>query len=150
LVRSVFGHPVDDWDFVFNPLWQMTAKEIAEINKMNMETDTGNLAMGAAMLSHISARLLENGVYPTLDPEYIESLEGMEQLEAEMEAERAAAPPPGGQFGGGEAGGDEPQTDPVEDPMGTPTDVTPTGVDEDDAIDGGGDVAKEDDEDNVK
>lgn len=91
LVRSAFGRVVDDWDFEFNPLWQMTEKEKAEINKINMEADKGNLEIGSIMLSHVSARLLQNGVYPTLDPDYVEALEDMEELEAEMEAERMKA-----------------------------------------------------------
>lgn len=37
---------VSDTSFVWNPLWQPTAKEMADTDKINMETDTGYIGSG--------------------------------------------------------------------------------------------------------
>ena len=122
LTRSVYGNQVDDWDFEFNPLQQMSEKEVAEIGKMGSEQAEKDLAMGAIMTSHYTAKLLSVGAYPTLDVDYVKTVEGMEELEAELEAERLTAElemannPPTPPMDDPNPD-DEPQPDPMEDPM---------------------------------
>lgn len=94
LVPSVFGRPVDDWDFEFNPLQQMDEKEIAEINKMDTESARASYEAGAIKLSHWAALLQKKGTYPTLDSEYVEALEEIEEIEAEEFANQMNAPEP--------------------------------------------------------
>jgi phage-related protein (TIGR01555 family) len=93
LVPSVFGRPVDDWDFEFNPLQQMDEKEIAEINKLDTESARSSFEAGAITLSQWSAQLLKKGTYPTLDSNWVEALEEVEQSEAELMAEQLKAEP---------------------------------------------------------
>ena len=94
LVQSVFGRPVDDWDFEFNPLQQMDEKDIAEINKMDTESAKASYEAGAIKLSHWAAQLLKKGTYPTLDSEYVEALEEVEEIEAEEFANQMNEPEP--------------------------------------------------------
>ena len=81
LVRSALGYMPDDWQFQYNPLWQSTEKETSEINKINADTDNLNISLNLIKPSHAAARLLEKGVYPTLDATYIEKMEAKEALE---------------------------------------------------------------------
>jgi len=83
LVRSVLGEYPDDWGFKFPPLWQATAKELAEIEKLHMESDTGNINNGSILPYHAAARLLSDGIYPTLDNDFVDDLEGMAELDAQ-------------------------------------------------------------------
>jgi phage-related protein (TIGR01555 family) len=100
LTRSVFGRPVEDWDFEFNPLQQMDEKQQAEINKLDSEAAANELQAGVITLSQWAAQLLAKGVYPTLDSEWVESLEGMEELEAENMMNQLDEPDqPGGNEG---------------------------------------------------
>ena len=92
LTRSVFGRPVEDWDFEFNPLQQMDEKQQSEINKMDTESATSDLQSGAITLSQRAAQLLKKGIYPTLDSEWVESLEEMEELEAETMMSQLSQP----------------------------------------------------------
>lgn len=95
LVPSVFGRPVEDWDFEFNPLQQMDEKEISEINKSDTESAKLALESGVITLSQWAAQLLRKGTYPTLDSDWVEALEQMEEEEAEVMAAqlRAASEP---------------------------------------------------------
>jgi phage-related protein (TIGR01555 family) len=95
MVRSTLGFIPDDFSFSWNPLWQTTEKERAEINKLNSDTDAVNLQNGVIQPFHVSARILECGFYPTLDGEFVDA---MEVAEKELAAEAASMPafaPPG-------------------------------------------------------
>lgn len=93
-IRSTLGFMPDDFSFSWNPLWQTTEKERAEIQKMNSEVDTANLAMGVIQPNHITARILESGMYPTLDGDFVDAMEAAEKdLAAAVGVPPAFAPP---------------------------------------------------------
>jgi len=119
LTRSVFGRPVDDWGFEFNPLQQMDEKQIAEINKLDMESAQAELAAGVITLSHWGAQLLKKGIYPTLDSYWVNDLEAMEELEAETMMSQLSQPEPPVMEGAPDVDVDKPDVPDMDDDPGS-------------------------------
>ena len=67
LVPSALGRP-NNIEYVFNPLWQMSAKEKSEVDKRNAETaeiyDRAALVDQGALREGVKAQLIQNDVYP--------------------------------------------------------------------------------------
>jgi len=93
LVRSALGMYPDDWDFTFCSLWQMTEKEKAEVNKLEAEEAEKNYNLGAIQSHHIAARLLDQGIYPTLTAYEVEAMEQVEEFVQAEEYEKILNPP---------------------------------------------------------
>ena len=87
LVRHVYGYMPDEWSFTFNPLWTASAMDNAATEKTNSETDEKLYDLGAVQRHHIAARLLETGMYPTLDQKHVDALREIEELEAQLAQE---------------------------------------------------------------
>jgi len=81
LVRSALGFYPDDWSFEFNPLWQLSEREVAEIEQMRAATDAANIGAGIITPSIATGRLRDNRTYPDLTDEFVE-------LVAEVDAEK--------------------------------------------------------------
>jgi phage-related protein (TIGR01555 family) len=80
LARSVLGFMPDDWKSKWNPLRQMTEKEESEIEKSNSERDEKYLQNGVVTESIVALQLQEEGVYSSIDDEYIDDLKELEKL----------------------------------------------------------------------
>ena len=78
------GKIPDDFEIIFNPLWQMSAKEQAEVEKSNADRDKVYLDAGVITEGRVAAELKERGTYRTLTDEDVEMAE--ELTEASHEA----------------------------------------------------------------
>lgn len=76
LIRDVFGSRPKSIYYEFAALWQMSAKEQAEIEKMRAETDNalvgGALVPAPVMEKATRNRLIESGLYPGIEDAYEE------------------------------------------------------------------------------
>jgi hypothetical protein len=72
--RSHFGFYPKNWWFEFNPLWQATNREIADINKIKADTDQIYFGMGVIDPSIIITKLHESGEYSAIDQEYVDAV----------------------------------------------------------------------------
>jgi phage-related protein (TIGR01555 family) len=87
MVRSAIGRMPPDWSFEFNPLWQLSEIERADIDLKNAQRDQVYIAQGVLTPSIIANDLQENGVYKNIPDDYLEALE-------EIDAEDLAEPEP--------------------------------------------------------
>lgn len=79
LVRSELGHMPDDFRFDFNPLWQLSDKEQADIEKTRAERDQIYVGLGV-VAEHLVARdLKERGTYRNMTDEDVELVEELNQ-----------------------------------------------------------------------
>lgn len=92
--RSTFGKPApDDLDFTFTPLWQMSAKEKADIARTTAETVTGTWESGLidkeTALQELRQSASDTGIFTNISDEDITEAEGeappMPDLEPEQE-----------------------------------------------------------------
>lgn len=71
VVRSAIGNRPEEIDFEFEPLWQLSEKEQAEVGKLEAETDRLHVTNGTvpmpALETAVQNRLIEGGQYPGLD-----------------------------------------------------------------------------------
>ena len=118
MVRSALGSMPDDYEYEFNPLWQMSAKEEAEIGKLRAETAQIYKDMGAIDEMIVAKQLNENNTYIGVDDDYIDDLEAAmelnEKLAEEMALQEGAGEDPEAGDEGGQAGGEgEPEGGPA-------------------------------------
>jgi len=66
LVRHSIGSMPEDFDIAFEPLWQTTDKERAEIDKLRAETDQVYVSIGALTEGAIARELQDRDTYRTL------------------------------------------------------------------------------------
>jgi len=78
LVRSVLGDMPTDWGYEFNSLWQMSDIEVATMEKTKAETAAIHMTNGVILPSHVAGQLLVSAVYPSLDGDYVNSMEAIE------------------------------------------------------------------------
>lgn len=73
IMLNLWGEIDDSIDFEFNPLWQLTAKEEAEIRRMDMETDRGYTDASVLSQEEVRERLSKNkdSGYSFIDAEAI-------------------------------------------------------------------------------
>lgn len=74
LVRSATGAFPDDYAFTFNPLWQMSEAEEANVEKTRSERDKAYLDMGIISPYVIAQQLKADGTYSQLTTEDVEAL----------------------------------------------------------------------------
>lgn len=79
LLRSVFGSVPETYDFEFAPLEEQNEKEIAETQKIQMETASGYIASGALPPWVVTSKLVEDGTYPSLDEDYVELIRELDE-----------------------------------------------------------------------
>jgi hypothetical protein len=79
LVRSELGHMPDDFRFDFNPLWQLSDKEQADVEKTRAERDQIYVGLGV-VAEHLVARdLKERGTYRNMTDDDVELVEELNQ-----------------------------------------------------------------------
>jgi phage-related protein (TIGR01555 family) len=78
MVRSALGFYPEDWGFEWNPLWQMTEVEKAQVTLSNAQRDQIYDLMGAIPTSVVTAELKENGVYDGLSNELVEAMQQLD------------------------------------------------------------------------
>lgn len=96
-VRSVLGRVPDEFGFDFPPLWQMSDKEVAELQKLRADRDAIYLRDGVVDEVVVAKQLQEKQTYDAIDDEYIKELETA--LENEPEPAPLVPLPPGGPGG---------------------------------------------------
>lgn len=67
LVRSTLGFMPENFKIAFNPLWQMSDKEQAEIEKLRAERDQIYVTIGALTEEMVTRELLDCETYRTLE-----------------------------------------------------------------------------------
>lgn len=75
LVRSALGHMPDDYRIQWNPLRQMSAKDKAEIEKMNAERDAAYIDRDVVTPKAAARELRAAGTYPNLTQEDVDEAE---------------------------------------------------------------------------
>ena len=98
LIRSALGSRPDDIYYTWKPLWQMSAKEQADVAKVNAEVfqmDMNSGLFDPAVLKKVRTnQLIEEGTYPGLEDAMGEMDEGDEDdPEAQDQFERSSAQP---------------------------------------------------------
>lgn len=89
IIRSTLGHMPKDVELTFKPLWQMSDKERAEIEKANAERDQIYLLQGTIPEHVVTARLVELKTYGnSLTQQDVD-------LVKKLEAQAAQQPDPG-------------------------------------------------------
>jgi phage-related protein (TIGR01555 family) len=89
LVRSELGSLPKNFTITFNPLSQMSAKEQAEVEKLQAERDHVYLTDGAISEALIARDLYERGTYPTMEDSDVKMAEDLAQTSADLEAKQA-------------------------------------------------------------
>ena len=74
LLRSALGIVPEDYEYDFAPLEEQNEKEVAETEKLKMETRVGYRNAGAIPDYAITATLVEEGGFSEVDDEYVELL----------------------------------------------------------------------------
>lgn len=95
LVRSALGKMPDDFQIAFEPLWQTSDKERAEIDKMRAETDQIYIVQGVLNEGAVARELKDRDTYRTLEDEDVKLAE---ELALQPDP---VAPLPGGTPGAG-------------------------------------------------
>lgn len=103
LLRSTLGSEPDKFESTFKSLWQQSDTERAATQLQDQQRDSGYLADGIILESHILERLLEEGVYPTLEASDAAELkktqaaygEGSDNLEGDLATLFGGNKPPG-------------------------------------------------------
>ena len=113
LLKHALGSVPKTWFYTWNPIWEMSPKEAAEVNKINAEADQIYIMGGTVPTMAIEkaqvARMIESGLYPGLE-------EAMLELSEEDLQQKRPDPPEiqldpnnliGQEGGGAPASGDE-------------------------------------------
>jgi len=77
LLRHLSGSMPTGYELDFPPLWQVTDKERAEIQKLNAERDQIYLVQGAVLEHIIAEELRANGVYKSMSEKDVQLIERM-------------------------------------------------------------------------
>ena len=83
--RSTIGDHPADWDFSFNPLWQISETERSTIELQNSQRDRNYYDMGTLTPDIIAKQLRTDEVYQYIDEDYISNLEEIVREEEENE-----------------------------------------------------------------
>lgn len=75
LVRSELGHMPDDFRFDFNPLWQLSEKEQAEVENTRATRDKTYIELGVVTEPLVAKELKERGTYRNMTDEDIQLVE---------------------------------------------------------------------------
>lgn len=92
VARSELGGLPDDFDIEFRPLWQIPASVQSDIDKKNMERDTGYITAGVLTEGTVARNLKAAGTYPEMTDEDVELAEEL--------ADEPPEPPEGFDQGG--------------------------------------------------
>ena len=77
VAMSTFGSIPQDYGFEFNPLWQPTDKEVAEVQNIQAQRDMAYLNAGVMTPQNIAEELLHRETYQSLTPDDVEELGDM-------------------------------------------------------------------------
>lgn len=77
LVRHVMGRMPDGFAVTFNPLWQLSDKERAEMNFQQAQADQIYETIGAIHVGVIARKLMADGTYPQMEDEDVEMAEDL-------------------------------------------------------------------------
>lgn len=77
LLRHAFGEVPADYEWEFNPLWQLTDQEQADLELKNAQRDQIYLNMGIVTEDIVAKQLQQNGTYTAIDDEYVQALQGI-------------------------------------------------------------------------
>lgn len=78
-VRSTLGEMPDDWSFYFEPLLQASELEQAQTELTRAQRDQIYMQNGVAMAGQVASQLRLDGTYETLDAEYLEVLNEIDE-----------------------------------------------------------------------
>lgn len=91
LLRSTFGQVPETYSFEFEPLEEQNEKEVAETEKIQMETITGYVASGVLPPWIGTSKLVEDGTYPALDEDYVDIMRELDEEPPPSDEEVVAA-----------------------------------------------------------
>ncbi len=88
IYASLFGKPPekDELSFTWNPLWQMTEEEQANLENVKADRDLKYMDANVINEIMIATELMESGTYSTIDAKYLKELEKtIDEMEEEQE-----------------------------------------------------------------
>jgi len=88
VIRSALGKMPENFSLTFNPLWQESKKEKAEVDKVRADTDAIYLREGVLTEGGVARELLDRKTYRTMEEKDVKLAQ--ELAEAAAEAETAA------------------------------------------------------------
>lgn len=91
LVRSTLGSMPENFTMSFNPLWQMSDKEAAEIEKLHAESAHISITDGTIPAHVVTAQLLETETYKALTKDDVDMVKEMEEKQAKLDEKMAQA-----------------------------------------------------------
>jgi uncharacterized protein len=109
LMRSELGVVPEDVSYTFCPLWQMSDKEKADVQKVRADRDKVYFDMGVITEGVVARQLKQDGTYPAMTEEDVSLAE---ELAAALEEQRMNPPDPAALPAPG-APGEDPNADPV-------------------------------------
>ena len=77
LLRNIFGEVPQDYEYDFNPLWQLTDAEQADLELKNAQRDNVYLQSGVLTEDIVAKQLQNNNTYSAIDDDYVASLSGI-------------------------------------------------------------------------
>lgn len=101
IMRSTFGKMPEDLEIEFNPLWQLTDKEIADRNYVEAQTFEKYVGMNAMTEHSVAKELLARRRFGTFTEEDVALAEEFTTMSAEAEKAAAKAAAAGPEPGGG-------------------------------------------------
>ncbi len=107
LIRSTLGDMPENFAFSFNPLWQTSDKEVAEIDKLRADRDHVYITDGVITEELAAKELLDRRTYRTMEQEDVDKVDAMAKEAAAMQQAALLAMPkggPGAPGGGGKLG----------------------------------------------
>jgi len=84
--RSLWGEPAEEWGFTWNSLFQLSEKEIAEMQNSRADRDAKYLDQGVVDELVVAQQLYEDGTYTNIDQDFLDDLEKvLEQAKKDQE-----------------------------------------------------------------
>lgn len=84
--RSLWGEEAEEWGFTWNSLFQLTEKEIAEMENTRATRDKAYLDSGVVDELIVASQLYEDGTYSNIDQDFLDKLKTqLEELAKEEE-----------------------------------------------------------------
>lgn len=117
LLRHTFGNMPDEFESTFKTLWMQTEEDRSTTQKNDADRDIQLLDATVIQPSHIAGRLLLDGVYPTMEQDWVTELERAEKG-IDLPGEKPDVIPP--QLLPGQPGEVDPNAEPEVDPEAEP------------------------------
>lgn len=81
ILMSTYGRIPDDWSYAWPNLWNMDAKDEAEVNSKDATTDKTLIELGVINEYHAADRVQKSGIYPALTEEDVQAMKDVMDID---------------------------------------------------------------------